>query len=99
MTTVHDFPIVVANMPATARQRAVALIVIFILLIIALIAAPFAEMQLLRVNAFIPVLQTVLCLAAGSIAPLVLAYAPRGRPRARASARRVRRRCGSASAR
>lgn len=58
-----DFPIVVANMPATARQRAFALIVIFLLLLIALMAAPFADVQLPWVNAFIPVIQTVLCLA------------------------------------
>jgi signal transduction histidine kinase len=69
----HDFPIVVANMPATARQRRLALIVIFLLLIIASIAAPFAHVQLPRVDAFIPVLQTVLCLADAVTAVLLFA--------------------------
>jgi signal transduction histidine kinase len=69
----HDFPIVVANMPETAQQRRLALIVIFLLLIIASIAAPFAETQLPRVDAFIPVLQTVLCLA--DIVTAVLLFA------------------------
>jgi signal transduction histidine kinase len=63
MTVVHEFPIVAANMPASAEHRRLALIVICVLLAIALIAAPFADVQLPRVNAFIPVLQTVLCLA------------------------------------
>jgi hypothetical protein len=69
----HDFPIVVANMPATAQQRRLALIVIFLLLIIASIAAPFAQVQLPRVDAFIPVLQTVLCLADAVTAVLLFA--------------------------
>src|SRR5689334_21878117 len=63
MTVEHEFPIIAANMPATAQHRRLALIVICVLLVFALIAAPFAYVQLPRVNAFIPVLQTVLCLA------------------------------------
>jgi len=68
MTTVpgrreQDFPIVVANMPVTAQQRRLAMIVIALLLLIALIAAPFATVQLPQVGAFIPVLQTLMCMA------------------------------------
>ena len=68
MTTVlsyreHDFPIVVANMPETAKQRRLALIVIILLLIVALIAAPFASVQLPQIGAFIPVLQTLMSMA------------------------------------
>jgi signal transduction histidine kinase len=69
----QDFPIVVANMPPTARQRRLALIVIFLLLIVASIAAPFADVQLTRVDAFIPVLQSVLCVADAVTAVLLLA--------------------------
>jgi hypothetical protein len=78
---VRDFPIVVANMPATARQRTLALIAVFLLLIIALIAAPFADVQLPQVNAFIPVLQTVMCLADMVTAILLFAqYSVQPRP-------------------
>jgi signal transduction histidine kinase len=57
------FPIVVANVPPTPGQRKVALGVIGLLLIGVLVAAPFAGAQARRVDAFVPVLQTVLCLA------------------------------------
>jgi len=69
----RDFPIVVANMPATAQQRRLALIVILLLLLIASIAAPFADVQLPRVDTFIPVLQTVLCVADAITAVLLFA--------------------------
>lgn len=59
----HDFPIVLANMPVTVQQRRLALIVIALLLLIALIAAPFATVQLPQVGAFVPVLQTLMCMA------------------------------------
>jgi signal transduction histidine kinase len=63
MANLQEFPIVVANMPATAKQRTFALIVVCLLLLITLIAAPFYDVPLSRVSAFIPVIQTVLCLA------------------------------------
>ena len=58
-----EFPIVVANMPVTAQQRRLAMMVIALLLLVALIAAPFATVQLPQVGAFIPVLQTLMCMA------------------------------------
>jgi hypothetical protein len=59
----HDFPIVIATMPASTRERRSALGVILLLLITFLIIAPFASVPLARIDAFIPVLQTVLCIA------------------------------------
>jgi signal transduction histidine kinase len=59
----YDFPIVIAAMPATAAQRKTALGVVIFLSIVALIIAPFADIQAARVDSFIPVLQTVLCVA------------------------------------
>ena len=55
----RDFPIVIATMPATEGQRAVAVGVIILLIVAAAVIAPFAGIQLPQVNAFIPVLQTV----------------------------------------
>src|SRR3954462_6233301 len=69
----YDFPIVVANMPAPPQQRRLALIVILLLVAIASIAAPFADVQLPRVDAVIPVLQTVLCMADAITAVLLFA--------------------------
>jgi len=59
----YDFPIVIVTMPATARQRGTALGVVIFLLVVALIIAPFAHIQVGRIDSFIPVLQTVLSLA------------------------------------
>src|SRR5260370_3304138 len=55
----QDFPIVIATMPATEGQRAVAVGVVIFLIVAAGVSAPFASIQLPQVNAFIPVLQTV----------------------------------------
>src|SRR6266436_688832 len=59
----YDFPIVIATMPATARQRRTALAVVVVLFAVALSIAPFADIQVGRIDSFIPVLQTVLSLA------------------------------------
>jgi signal transduction histidine kinase len=59
----QDFPIVIASMPASARERRFAFGVIIFLLVAFLIIVPFASVPLARVDAFIPVLQTVLCVA------------------------------------
>ena len=50
-------------MPATARQRAIAVGIIILLIVAAAAIAPFASIQLPQVNAFIPVLQTVVSVA------------------------------------
>src|SRR5258705_1885705 len=59
----QDFPLIIANMPATGQQKAVAVGVAVLLIVAAAAIAPFASIQLARVDAFIPVLQTSLCLA------------------------------------
>jgi signal transduction histidine kinase len=54
-----DFPLIIATMPATARQRAIAVGMAIFLIVAAALSAPFASIQLPRVDAFIPALQTV----------------------------------------
>ena len=50
-------------MPATGQQKAVAVGVAVLLVVAAAVIAPFASIQLGRVDAFIPVLQTALSIA------------------------------------
>src|ERR1700720_4036900 len=59
----QDFPLIIATMPATARQRAIAVGIIILVTVAAAAIAPFASIQLPQVNAFIPVLQTVVSVA------------------------------------
>ena len=59
----QDFPLIIANMPATGPQKAMAFGVAVLLIVVAAIIAPFASIQLGRVDAFIPVLQTALSIA------------------------------------
>jgi signal transduction histidine kinase len=59
----EDFPLVIATMPATRRQRTTAIGVVIILAVAAAAVAPFSDVHVARVDAFIPVLQTVLSVA------------------------------------
>ena len=59
----QEFPLIIANMPATGQQNAMAAGVAGLLVVVAVVIAPFASIQLGRVDAFIPVLQTALSLA------------------------------------
>src|SRR6187431_2473021 len=59
----QDFPLIIANVPATGPQKAMAVGVALILIVAAAAIAPFASIQLGRVDAFIPVLQTTLSAA------------------------------------
>jgi signal transduction histidine kinase len=59
----QDYPIAFAASPATAEQRRTAVGVVIGLMIVAAIVAPFANVQLARIDAFVPVLQTVLSVA------------------------------------
>jgi Membrane-associated sensor, integral membrane domain len=54
-------PVVIAAMPISARERRIAFSVIGMLAAIDAIVAPFANVPLTRVDAFIPVVQTVMC--------------------------------------
>jgi signal transduction histidine kinase len=57
----QDFPLVIAAMPISTRVRNIALTAVVLLAITDAIAISFANVQLARVDAFIPVLQTVMC--------------------------------------
>src|SRR3954451_4239392 len=59
----QEFPLVIATMPATDRQKTVAIGFIIASLVAVAAIAPFARIQLGRIDAFIPVLQTVISLA------------------------------------
>lgn len=59
----QDFPLIIANLPATGQQKAIAASVAGLLVVAAAVIAPFASIQLGRLDAFIPVLQTCLSLA------------------------------------
>lgn len=59
----EDFPLVIATMPATKRQRAIAFGMVIFLIVAVAVIAPFASIQLPRVDAFLPVLQTVVSVA------------------------------------
>ncbi len=69
----RDFPPAIATIPATAQQRRAAVSVVIALVITTAFVAPFANTQLGRVDAFVPVLQTVLATADVITAVLVLA--------------------------
>jgi signal transduction histidine kinase/uncharacterized membrane protein YozB (DUF420 family) len=69
----HDLSIVVAFMPSTPRQRAFAVGVVIVIGIVAVLVAPFAHIQIGRIDSFIPVLQTVLSAADLLTATLLLA--------------------------
>ena len=56
----QDFPLVIASVPATGQHRMVAAGTVILLIVAAAVIAPFASIQVTRVDAFIPVLQTVL---------------------------------------
>jgi signal transduction histidine kinase len=56
-----EFPLVIAAMPASKQERRIALGIILLLAFVFIVIAPFASLQLPRVDAFVPALQTVLC--------------------------------------
>jgi signal transduction histidine kinase len=58
-----DFPLVVAFMPSTPRQRAIAVAVVLAIVAAAAVVAPFATIQIGMIDSFVPVLQTVLSAA------------------------------------
>ena len=59
--SLDEFPLIIAATPATKQERRVALAIILILTLVFIAIAPFASVQLPRVDAFVPALQTVLC--------------------------------------
>ncbi|MDE5444250.1 GHKL domain-containing protein [Bradyrhizobium sp. CSA207] len=69
----QEFPLIIANMPATPRQKAWAVGVAVLLIVLAAVIAPFARIQLGQINGFVPVLQTALALAELITAALLFA--------------------------
>ena len=69
----HDFPIAIATIPATEGQNRTAIAVIVVLVVVAILIAPFAHLQLARLDIFVPVLQTVLAVADLTTAVLLFA--------------------------
>jgi len=67
-----EFPLTVAATPASKQERRVALAVILILALVFIVIAPFAGVKLPRVDAFVPALQTVLCVTDLITAALLL---------------------------
>jgi len=59
----RDLPIVVAATPATDRQRKIAFGAIIIMAVILATTLPFAKVQLIRIEAFVPAAQSVMCAA------------------------------------
>jgi signal transduction histidine kinase len=69
----QEFPLIIANMPATPCQKAWAVGVAVLLITAAAVIAPFARIQLGQINGFVPVLQTALSLAELITAALLFA--------------------------
>ncbi|EHR03210.1 MASE4 domain-containing protein [Bradyrhizobium sp. WSM471] len=69
----QEFPLIIANMPASPRQKAWAVGVAVLLIVAAASIAPFATIQLGQINGFVPVLQTALGLAEFITAALLFA--------------------------
>ncbi len=63
LTGDHDLPVAVPLMPSTPRHRAIAVGVVVTLFALAALVAPFAQIQIGRIDSFVPVLQTVLSAA------------------------------------
>ncbi len=60
----REFPVVIATMPANARQRKIALGALIVLAVLISMTLPVANMRLTRVDAFVPVIQAVMCVIA-----------------------------------
>jgi len=69
----EDAPLVFANLPAAGRQKTLAGVVAALLVVAAMAIAPFSSIQLGRVDAFVPVLQTSLSIADLMTAALIFA--------------------------
>jgi signal transduction histidine kinase len=59
--SLDEFPLIIAATPASQQERRIALAIILLLALVFIVIAPFASIQLPRVDAFVPALQTVLC--------------------------------------
>ncbi|MGA7786614.1 MAG: ATP-binding protein [Xanthobacteraceae bacterium] len=69
----QDLPIVIAAMPISTRHRNIALAAVVALVIIDVVAIPFANVRLGKLDAFLPALQSVMCAVDLMTAALLLA--------------------------
>ena len=59
----EEVPLLIASIPASAQQRRIAFGVVLFLSVVFAIVIPFAPIQVARVGAFIPVVQTIIFFA------------------------------------
>ena len=59
----NEVPPLIASIPASAQQRRIAFGVVLFLSVVFAIVIPFAPIQVARVGAFIPVVQTIIFFA------------------------------------
>jgi PAS domain S-box-containing protein len=69
----HNFPIVIATVAASARQRKFSIGAFVLLVVTIAVAMPFANIQLPHVDAFVPIVQTIICV--GDLVTAVLLFA------------------------
>ena len=69
----HEYPIVIAAMPANARQRKIAFGALIVLAVVITVTIPFAHVRLARIDVFVPVVQTIMCVADLSTAAFLFA--------------------------
>ena len=56
-------PALIASIPASAQQRRVAFGIVIFLSVVFAIVLPFAQVRTARLDVFIPVVQTIICVA------------------------------------
>ena len=59
----NEVPALVASMPASAQQRRAAFGVVILLSVVFAIVLPFAPIRIARLDVFIPVVQSIICVA------------------------------------
>lgn len=69
----RDFPIVIATTPTSKQERVVAIVYIALLCLALAVVAPIANLQLARIDVFVPVLQSVMSVVDLITAVLLLA--------------------------
>jgi signal transduction histidine kinase len=69
----NDIPALIASMPVNLQQRRVALGIVVFFSMVSVAAIPFASRQVGRVDAFIPVVQSIMCVTDIITAALLLA--------------------------
>ena len=58
-----EFPVLIATTPASSQQRRTAIGVVILLSVVFAIVMPFATIQTVRVDSFVPVVQSIICCA------------------------------------